>query len=1043
MPPAPNDDPITGQSLSGPILVATAVLLLTTFWALYDEFYTTRPWKSFQQRFVQAYSSFLQKKIPAQRAAEETLRNTDEYQQKLEQIKQAEAAVAGQVKEIDEEIRLLNRQITALQDVFLVARAKVTAEIYKAEVASSDSRRESIKASVEELKNEEHPIDLPGADGTSSTVNWPYDKMAAELDNFKARKAGLTVERVGLQKPASDLRNELRLYDEEKLDGLSVSALEGLARKMDTFKVEIKQIHVSEGDLVDRCESCHLGTREPLTLAAADMGGQAVFASHPKTDLLAIHDPERFGCSACHGGNGRATSSAVKGHGRHRFWLWPLYQTENNQAGCQQCHRNDFVIEHAESLNQGKATFRYLGCVGCHRYEGFDNPEEQFTNGLKEVEQLTNQRRDMLLEIGRSRRAGDQAETNEQAQRFYARAEGLRLKISDVDAKVNVLRTRSAELLKEVKKTGPNLKDVRAKLNPDWLPVWIRSPHEWRPSTKMPLFQLEETQVQAIAAFIWQSGTDIRLPSQPRGSAATGKQAFESRGCLACHSIGEGDARMGGDFAANLARVGEKINYDFLVRWIRNARERLRPYCPEEKRDLTPEDYSRHGLPFRWDIRGDTCPNDGSPLMVMNQTVMPDMRLTVQEARDIATYLMTQTTQARSSYAEAGYLDDPQLAEQGRDLVRNYGCAGCHEIAGFEEEPRIGTELTFEGSKPIERLDFALKTHEAEREGWYNHKGFFERKLSNPGSFDEGKIKDPNERLRMPKPNLDQEGIDAVTTFLLGSVTPTVPESLQHLPNGGGKDIQEGWWIVTKYNCMGCHNIRIGKDTSLEALSFYQANREALPPSLIGVGARLTSDWMTRFLENPALSETNTDRNGIREYLQVRMPTFYLSDEEVRKIVRFFQALSSQPFPYIADKQEPLSNSERQVARALFTSRAAPCLTCHAVGDPRRDRNATAPNFLSAADRLKPAWTKRWLIDPASISPGTAMPSGLFRQDGEKWVFAGQVPPGARNYTGDHADLLVRYMFQLTAAEQRLLVSRLASAAPRSPGKFAELAKSH
>ena len=83
-------------------------------------------------------------------------------------------------------------------------------------------------------------------------------------------------------------------------------------------------------------------------------------------------------------------------------------------------------------------------------------------------------------------------------------------------------------------------------------------------------------------------------------------------------------------------------------------------------------------------------------------------------------------------------MDDPKLKNQGLALVRNYGCAGCHEIAGLEEEQRIGTELTKEGSKPIERLDFALLGHEAETEGWYTHKGFFEHKLENPAVYDTG-----------------------------------------------------------------------------------------------------------------------------------------------------------------------------------------------------------------------------------------------------------------------------------------------------------------
>ena len=66
---------------------------------------------------------------------------------------------------------------------------------------------------------------------------------------------------------------------------------------------------------------------------------------------------------------------------------------------------------------------------------------------------------------------------------------------------------------------------------------------------------------------------------------------------------------------------------------------------------------------------------------------------------------------------DASFMDDPNLKEEGKKWVRHFGCAGCHEISGLEDEGRIGTELTFEGSKPIERLDFALLTEVAQRGG--------------------------------------------------------------------------------------------------------------------------------------------------------------------------------------------------------------------------------------------------------------------------------------------------------------------------------------
>ena len=109
---------------------------------------------------------------------------------------------------------------------------------------------------------------------------------------------------------------------------------------------------------------------------------------------------------------------------------------------------------------------------------------------------------------------------------------------------------------------------------------------------------------------------------------------------------------------------------------------------------------------------------------------------------------------------------------------------------------------------------------------------------------------------------------------------------------------------------------------------------------------------------------------------------------------------------------------------------AAPCLKCQHDGRPPATTTATAPNFLLAGERLKPDWTFRWLLDPQRIMPGTAMPSELFKHEGERWVFNGPLPPAAADYQGDHARLLVRYLLQLTPEEQ----ARTARAQPAPSG---------
>ena len=153
------------------------------------------------------------------------------------------------------------------------------------------------------------------------------------------------------------------------------------------------------------------------------------------------------------------------------------------------------------------------------------------------------------------------------------------------------------------------------------------------------------------------------------------------------------------------------------------------------------------------------------------------------------------------------------------------------------------------------------------------------------------------------------------------------------------------------------------------------------------------------------------------------MPTFHFSERQVMKLSRFFMARSSQSMTHVDPDLEPLTAQETSLARRLFQSRGAPCLRCHMTGNPSHDRDATAPNFLTASTRLKPDWTYRWMLEPAKIAPGTAMPSELFRKEGDRWVFAGPLPAAFEGYEKDHADLLVRYMFQLTPAELRRLTA--------------------
>jgi len=1058
--PIPELDPITSKSYAAHYVIATLLLMATLFWALWDEAWGQRPWKAFQDQWKQRYTAFLNTARSKSQTSEKDVEGSPDYAALNAAWKKASQDSAPESAEIRKKLDDASARLLAVQSVFTDRRAYVNALTYELETSDSASAKASKQKKIDEYKAEQATVEFP--DGTKKKFN--FEELEKTYNEIRDERTKLSLQLGEVLKPVTDARAKLDEYVSDHLVDLTPQQIDGLKKRAVDWDPAIVQINVAEANIVDRCESCHMNTREPLKITAASMTTKGekkpdkyarAFTSHPEPELLQIHDPEKFGCSPCHQGNGRATTSVEKAHGNYEHWLWPLFPKENAQAGCQSCHSADMVLASGdvqfETINAGKDLFRQRGCNGCHRYEGYDKEPEDLNSISQQIKQIETEKKNNLKQSAYLMKQADSAESNEEANKLNTQAVDLRVSNSKLDGRLQQLDFQSHSLMQDMKKIGPNLKDVRLKLNKNWIPVWLKKPTDFRPTTKMPNFRLTDHQIQAISAFIWQSGFTDTLPKHKPGNAAHGKELFETRGCLACHSIGEGDQMMGGTFAANLTRVGEKANYDYLVRWIHNARERTRPYCPYEKKDIGPEDYAKKGLPYQFDLEHSRCPNDGHELQVQNMTVMPSLRLAPEDAEDIASYLITQKKQEPSAYADASFMDDPNLKEEGKEWVRHYGCAGCHEIAGFEDEGRIGTELTFEGSKPIERLDFALSTEPAQRGGkgsepikdkddlarlpdgpatkpWYDHKGFFEHKLAEPNVYDEGMVKGETEALRMPNVHLTKDQVLDLTTFLMGSSETSLPASYQYKPGDARHDIQEGWWVVKKYNCMGCHQFIPGQQTILMGLKQYQDAQEQLPPKLLTEGARVDPEWLRKFLSNPSLSTTDTNRNGVRPYLKVRMPTFSFSDNELRKLVRFFQALSQQPLPYIPEQVPVLTTKETDMARSLFSSTAAPCLKCHATGDPAHDKIATAPNFLLAKERLKPDWVERWITDPQAVSPGTSMPSGLFKQQSNQWVFAGPTPPTFNGYTGDHRKLLTDYIFQLTPEEQR----RVAASMPRA-----------
>ena len=359
-------------------------------------------------------------------------------------------------------------------------------------------------------------------------------------------KAKLVAQRGEVDQPAKDAQDKLNEYVKEQLPGLASKDLFTLSESMKNLDIHIRQINVNPtgaslnnlggAGLVDRCQSCHLGT-DPLlvpvtmTLTKADLGlaksNDAPFTSHPDPDMMKYHPLEKFGCSPCHGGNGRALDTVEKGARPLRTLALAALLSGKFRRRLPAVPRFGHGHRARPGPEQGQAA---LPRKGLHRLPPLPGLRQ---SGRTARQRAAGDHAARKPEAGRSPadRAAQQEGRHRPRQRhgeplLHASHQPDRHDVGHGRARSKRSTSAPHNLLQEIKKVGPDLKEVRMKIHKEWIPYWIGHTHEFRPTTKMPQFRLQDDEIQAISAYIWQSAiTGPELPKQAPGNAAHGKVA--------------------------------------------------------------------------------------------------------------------------------------------------------------------------------------------------------------------------------------------------------------------------------------------------------------------------------------------------------------------------------------------------------------------------------------------------------------------------------------------------------------------------------------
>jgi mono/diheme cytochrome c family protein len=264
----------------------------------------------------------------------------------------------------------------------------------------------------------------------------------------------------------------------------------------------------------------------------------------------------------------------------------------------------------------------------------------------------------------------------------------------------------------------------------------------------------------------------------------------------------------------------------------------------------------------------------------------------------------------------------PELIARGRGLFMTLGCASCHRltVAGKRVDPLLAV-------LPLEKL------------------------RATGGCLADKPIKG------LPWYGLNPQQRSALTAAIKRPAPsrPLQPAEAIHR-------------TLAAFNCYVCHERDKVGGVEETLNSFFvttqpeMGDEGRIPPSLNGVGAKLTSGYLRHVLDQGAKD---------RPYMFTRMPRF--GDANVGKLVEAFAAV---------DKVEPVApitftQSLARVkadARHLVGEGALGCIKCHTFAGHRAE-GIQAMDMVQMPERLQRDWFHRYLLDPQKVRQGTRMPA--------------------------------------------------------------------
>ncbi|EMI23985.1 hypothetical protein RESH_05441 [Rhodopirellula europaea SH398] len=476
-------------------------------------------------------------------------------------------------------------------------------------------------------------------------------------------------------------------------------------------------------------------------------------------------------------------------------------------------------------------------------------------------------------------------------------------------------------------KLGPNLTAAGTRLRASWIKDFLHSPHETKPGTTMPdlLSNFDESEktaaIDAIVAFLascqqpypeLKAGGANPLEDEfwNKGDPDRGGDLYHQVGCVACHEPGE-EVEVASSQSSAIDRLLDELDPEEL--------EDMGLASAARKVDSVPHPelankYTRQSLThFLHD-----------PEHIRPSGRMPSLKLTPNEAADIAEYLMQQNgaLPKRIGDTTKDVTSSEQLIKRGKQLFGSLRCANCHD-AGIKVQKSFATELQ---QLNVDSANSCLQDK--------NHLAV---------DFD-----------------LD----DFQTEVLVRSIQSGELAEVESYAQTN-ELVQQRLLML---NCYACHErdqmggVGRYRKPHFEANSLADLGDEGrLPPGLSGIGAKLTKDWLQKVLAGHPSTR-------LRPHMTIRMPKF--PKTTVEALVKNFELADEATTKTDSDvfgEHVSLAEDGKQLTQIG-------CIQCHAF-DGQALPGVVGIDLGGVPNRIRPDWFREFVLDPGALNRGTRMPS--------------------------------------------------------------------